>query len=77
MFQYGLYYAGRLIAQIQTRIGYTDNQVRGIAVAQHDRAPTVFADFPRVTPAEHAQRLRFADVRQFPTSPDVMDWYCR
>ena len=71
-----LYHYGRLIAEIKCSRHYTDNMVRGAAIAAHERAPTVFADYPEVAPFEHRNRLQYAVVLK-DSKQDFMDWYCK
>lgn len=66
MLTYWLYYNGQPIASVRESSGQSANTIRGIAIAQHERNPTLYADHPAVLPGEHRERLRFSTVRIFP-----------
>lgn len=65
MMTYWLYFNGSPIASVREERGQSDNTIRGIAVAHHDRNPTLFADHPRIAPERHRERLRYSEVRTF------------
>ena len=64
---YWLYYNGRSIYSVRMPPGTSDHDVRARAVAQHDRVPLCFPEPPVLL----AQKLRFAEVRQFNDGPVV------
>jgi len=57
---YWLYYDGRPLMSLLTQAGLSDNEVRGIAYARHERIPLPIEG---LVPFEVANRIRFSEVR--------------
>lgn len=58
-----LHFGGKLVTEVLCDPSYTDNQVRGAAMAQHERAPRVGLRDGQA-PFERAAEIRFAEVRR-------------
>jgi hypothetical protein len=57
-----LYWGSKPIASVRAHITATPSQVIEQALSEHGKNPTIYSDFPNVTPWEHEQRLRTARV---------------